>query len=70
VDEEELLSTIVQVTDAEAVKHFLKRGEKTSQETYEELARIIAECGALYVPVRELPNVKQALAQLREEDSV
>jgi len=55
---------IVQVRDVETVRYFIKRGEKTSQETYNTLTRIIANVGALYVPFRDLPEVRR----LKEND--
>jgi len=51
----------VWVKDVETVRYFIKKGEKTPQETYDILTEIIAREGALCVPFRELPKVKEVL---------
>ena len=55
------LRSSVRVRDIETVKHFLKKGEHTSNKTYETLCRITAETGALTVPFGELPKVRKIL---------
>lgn len=59
---------MVQVKDEKTARHFLKRSANTSQETYDNLIRVIAEAGCLYIPFRGLPKVKEILNNDKHED--
>ena len=52
---------IVPITDIEHVRTLMKKPEGTPQKIYDNLTRLIAEIGCLYMPFRDLPEVKQLL---------
>lgn len=52
---------MVQLFNVKLVRHFMTKPEKTSQETYDNLTRVIAKVGALWVPFRELPEVEEVM---------
>lgn len=51
----------VRVIQVETVRHFIKLAPNTSQKTYDDLTRVIAECGSLIVPFRSLPAVQRIM---------
>jgi len=52
-----------QVRDEEHLRQLVTKGENTSEEVYEILIRIIARVGALWMPLREHPEVKQIMTE-------
>lgn len=60
LDQRYLDEATIRVTDPDIVKQYLKRG-KCRKNTYEALIRITAETGALIIPFREHPKVKEVL---------
>jgi len=52
---------MVQLKDVKLVRHFMTKPEETAQKTYDNLTRVIAEVGALWVPFRNLPEVQEVM---------
>lgn len=53
----------VRVRDVALVKKYIKRGDKTTVKLYNRLCELIAETGALVIPFKDLPEVKDILEQ-------
>jgi len=54
------------VRDVNHVRQIIKKGNGCSDETYMALTRLIAEEGALVIPLREHPQLKEIWEQEKE----
>lgn len=52
---------MVRVTDEALVRQYIPKADATSEETYNNLIRVIAETGCLLIAFRDLPEVRKLL---------